>query len=235
MKYKFVYDTNVLESLYTFLSEDEVKIVLATVVGKHNAIFYGYKPERLIGAIKLLSHSEKFVEQKLFTDIDISLNNSRGGIMYLKDFDVWKVFEQQFLYGYTVNDSNRSTQFIATISLTPHAGVMLNVLNNFDIVYKCKESQQIPRTKGVLLHRLEECVPFRSRLRSGNFTTSTTLEPASYWMDSGMYSHFLKVQEDNPVYARKIALVARSLTDVELEYYTGTKQFREAEAFYYEV
>lgn len=234
MKYKFVYDTEVLMSLSNLLSEDEIKIVLATVIGKHNAIFYGYKPDRLIKAVKLLSNSKKFVEQKLFSDIDTGLNNSSGGIMYLKDFDVWGDAGQKFLYGYTVNDSNRSTQFIATTSSVPSASVITDVLNNFDIVYKCKESGQAPTSKENLLNMLEDVRLFKERLRSGQHTTSTTLGLDRYWMMSDAFSKVERVLKDNPVYARKIALVARSLSDIERNSYTTVEQLREAEAFYEE-
>ena len=232
MKYKFVYDPNVLESLNNSLSEEETKVVLATVVGKQNAIFYGYRPERLINAIKRLTSTEAFVEQKTFSDIDDGLNKSMDGIMYIKDFDVWKISEQQFLYGYTVNDSNRKTQFIATVSVQPSATVVTDVLNNFDIIYRCKESEKIPKDKESLLHEYEDILRFRTKLRSAHYTTSTTLTLSYYWMGSGVCSHVRKAQEDNPVYARKIALVARSLSDVEHSVYTEMEHLREAEALY---
>lgn len=235
MKYNFVYDTEALESMSNFLSVDEMKIVLATVIGKHNAIFYGYKPERLIKAIKRLTNETEFVEQKTFSDIDASLNNSRGGIMYLKDFDVWKVDEQQFLYGYTVNDQNRCTQFIANVSIAPSAGVIPDVLNNFDIVYKCTNSLQTPMSNETLKQKLSAGLWCRRKLRSGQYITSTELRVERFWMDSDVYSNVERLsEENNPVYARKIALVARSLSDVEQSTYTEMKQLHEAEKFYEE-
>ena len=234
MKYNFVYDTEVLESISNFLSADELKIVLATVIGKHNAIFYGYKPERLIKAIKRLTNKTKFVEQNTSSDIDSGLDNSRGGIMYLKDFDVWKNGEQQFLYGYTVNDPNRTTQFIANTSITPYASVIPDILNNFDIVYKCTRSTQTPMSNEALMQKLEAGILFRRRLRSGGHVTSTELRIERYWMDSDVYSKVERISEDSPVYARKIALVARSLSDVERSTYTEMKQIYEAETFYEE-
>ena len=139
MKYNFVYDTDFLAKNVFNLSTEEVDIVLATIIGKHNAIFYGNKPERLVDAVKLLSHSESFVEQKLFSGIDEGLQNAKEGIMYLKDFDVWSIIEQQFLYSHTVNDPMRFTQFIATTAYNPSEVIVPNVLNNFDIIYRCKK------------------------------------------------------------------------------------------------
>lgn len=232
MKYKFVYDPSVLESLNNSLSEEETKIVLATVVGKHNAIFYGYRPERLINAIKRLTSTEAFVEQKTFSDIDDGLNKSMDGVMYLKDFDIWKISEQQFLYGHTLNEPSRTTQFIATVSVPPSATVVTAVLNNFDIIYRCKESDKTPKNNESLLHEYEDILRFRTKLRSAHYTTSTGLTLESYWMSDGVCSHVRKALEDNPVYARKIALVARSLSDVEHSVYTEMEHLREAEALY---
>lgn len=235
MKYNFVYDTEVLESTSNFLSADELKIVLATVIGKHNAIFYGYKPERLIKAIKRLSNETEFVEQNTFSDIDAGLDNSRGGIMYLKDFDVWKVIEQRFLCGHTVNDQNRTTQFIATMPITPYAGVIPEVLNNFDIVYKCTNSILTPMSNETLKQKLNAGNWFRRKLRSGQYTTSTELRVERFWMDSDVYDNIKRLsEENNPVYARKIASVARSLSDIEQSTYTEMKQLHEAETFYAE-
>ena len=235
MKYNFVYDTEVLESMSNILSEDEIKIVLATVIGKHNAIFYGYKPERLIKAIKRLSNETMFVEQNTFSDIEDGLCNSIDGIMYLKDFDVWKVAEQQFLYGHTLNDSSRTTQFIANVSITPSACVIPDVLNNFDIVYKCTNSLQTPMSNETIKQKLNAGIWFRRKLRSGQYTTSTELRVERFWMDSDVYSNVERLsEENNPVYAKKIALVARSLSDIEQSTYTEMKQLHEAETFYEE-
>ena len=234
MKYKFVYDAGMLELMNNSLSEDEIKIVLATVIGKHNAIFYGYKPERLVKAIKRIANQKTFVEQKLFSDIDEGLNNSKGGIMYLKDFDVWTMSEQQFLYSPTINDEERASQFIATTSNAPSASVVPDVLCNFDIVYKCVESQQLQMSNKELLHRLEDCILFRNRLRSGGYIHSTTLEISGYWMGATVPYIIEHKRAENPAYARKIAVVARSLSDVEHSTYTEVAQVHEAEAFYEE-
>ena len=53
-KYKFVYDDGFFEKAFIQLSLDELKVVMATVLGGHHAIFYGYKPERLANAVKIL-------------------------------------------------------------------------------------------------------------------------------------------------------------------------------------
>lgn len=58
MKYHFVWDDDFLGN-YTFeLSEIEKTIVVATIVGGHNAIFSGYHTERLVKAIKLLRNAD---------------------------------------------------------------------------------------------------------------------------------------------------------------------------------
>lgn len=53
-RYNFVYDDGFFEKAFVQLSLNELKVVMATVLGGHHAIFYGYKPERLANAVKIL-------------------------------------------------------------------------------------------------------------------------------------------------------------------------------------
>ena len=91
MKYNFVYDTDILEKNSLYLTEEEMNIVFATIVGKHNAIFYGYKPERLIDAIKKLTSNYPFVATSGSLLIETRLFESKGGILYMSDFDSWSI------------------------------------------------------------------------------------------------------------------------------------------------
>lgn len=54
LNYKFIYDDGFFEKAFIQLSLNELKVVMATVLGGHHAIFYGYKPERLANAVKML-------------------------------------------------------------------------------------------------------------------------------------------------------------------------------------
>jgi hypothetical protein len=213
MKYNFVYDTDFLAKNVFNLSKEEVDIVLATIIGKHNAIFYGNKPERLVDAVRLLSHSERFVEQKLFSGIDDGLQNAKEGIMYLKDFDVWSIIEQQFLYGHTLNNGSRCTQFIATTSNNPTEVVVPDVLDNFDIIYKCKENEKPLCYKESLLTKLDDIIDYHNSLHSGHFITSTELELDGYWLWNDAYLYLRDLGKNNPVIARKVSMVSRSVSD----------------------
>jgi hypothetical protein len=55
MNYRFTYDKEFKESNIFMLSDDEIKIVIATLCGEHNALFFGYNPERLVNVIKKLT------------------------------------------------------------------------------------------------------------------------------------------------------------------------------------
>lgn len=213
MKYNFVYDTDFLAKNVFNLSSEEVDIVLATIIGKHNAIFYGNKPERLVDAVRFLSHSEKFVEQKLFSGIDDGLEIAKKGIMYLKDFDVWSIIEQQFLYSHTLNEPSRLTQFIATTSLNPTEVVVPDVLNNFDIIYRCKEGKNYICSRERVSSRLEEITKYHNSLHSGKCITSTELKLEGYWLWNDAYSYLRELGKTNPVIARKVSMVSRSVTD----------------------
>lgn len=229
MKYNFVYDTDFLAKNVFNLSTEEVDIVLATIIGKHNAIFYGNKPERLVDAVKFLSHSERFVEQKLFSGIDDGLQNAKKGIMYLKDFDVWSIIEQQFLYGHTINDPTRVTQFIATTILNPTEVVVPDVLNNFDIIYRCKEGENHICSRERVSTKLEGIIEYHNSLHSGKCITSTELKLEGYWLWNDAYSYLCKLVETNPVIARKVSMVSRSVSDCKRNSLTSMDDIHTAE------
>lgn len=58
MKYHFVWDEDFLGNHTLELSEMEMNIVIATIIGGHNAIFSGHHTERLVKAIKLLKNAD---------------------------------------------------------------------------------------------------------------------------------------------------------------------------------
>ena len=57
MKYHFVWDEGFLGNRMFELSERERDIIIAIIVGGHNAIFTGYRTERLVKAVKLLRNA----------------------------------------------------------------------------------------------------------------------------------------------------------------------------------
>lgn len=61
MKYNFIYDESFLNNSKFELSLEERMIVSIIVTGGHNAIFYGYKPERLVNAIANVVSNRKVV------------------------------------------------------------------------------------------------------------------------------------------------------------------------------
>ena len=97
MKYNFIFDKEFDKNNLFELSEMERFVVLATILGGHNAIFYGYKPERLIKAIKALRENfSTFEEVPLTTSIvgfcgggpNLSkgyITKADGGYLYMKD------------------------------------------------------------------------------------------------------------------------------------------------------
>lgn len=220
MKYNFVYDTDFLENNCTYLSEEEKRVVYATVVGKHNAIFYGYKPERLIEAIKMIASANPFVEMPsppAYTE----LCKSNGGIAYLKDFDSWGIVGQQYLYPFSINDKERSTQFIATATENPLNVVVPDMINNFDVIYECKDDVKIKRTSWNLKSSFRHVVDYHHSLHSGKHVTSTELEVNNYWLCNDAFSYLIELTKRNPVTARKVAMVSRSISDCNFDSLTG--------------
>lgn len=213
MNYKFVYDTDFLEKNCLYLSEEEIEVVFATIVGKHNAIFYGYKPERLIEAIKKLTSYYPFVEISNLSTIEDDLHKSKGGILYMKDFDSWSLIDQQFLYSHSVNDVERCCQFITTTIHNPLDTVVPDMINNFDIIYMCKEGNEQQLFKKYLADKLRFVSEYHNSLHSGRYVTSTELELDNYWLRDDAYSYLCERGKENPVIARKVSMVSRSISD----------------------
>ena len=215
MKYNFVYDTDFLEKNSLYITEEEMNVVFATIVGKHNAIFYGYKPERLIDAIKKLTSNYPFVEISNLSTIEDDLHKSNGGILYMKDFDSWSLIDQQFLYSHSVNDRERCCQFITTTIHNPLDTVVPDMINNFDIIYMCKEDEKHPYLRTKLATKFGKVLNYHDSLHSGRYVTSTELELESYWLCNDAYLYLCKLGKVNPVIGRKVAMVSRSVSDCE--------------------
>ena len=213
MKYNFVYDADFLEKNSLYLTEEERDIVLATVIGKHNAIFYGYKPERLVDAIKKLTSNYPFVATSSPFLIGDKLSESNGGILYMNGFDSWGVIDQQYLYGHTLNDQHRCTQFIATTTSNPLESVVPDVLNNFDIIYMCKEDEKLPYARTQLAIKFYKVLEYHNSLHSGRYVTSTELAVDDYWLFRDAYSYLCNLAKNNPAIARKVSMVSRSVSD----------------------
>lgn len=213
MKYNFVYDTDFLEKNRFYLSKEEVEVVFATVVGKHNAIFYGYKPERLVEAIKKLTSFNPFVETSEASSVGKKYEESQGGILHIKDFDSWSLIDQQYIYSFTLNDKDRLSQSIVTTINNPLETVVPDVINNFDIIYMCKDNHKYPYQKGRLSNKYKRVYDYHSSLLSGCFVTSTELKVDGYWLKRDAYSYLCKLTDTDPVIARKVSVVSRSVSD----------------------
>lgn len=213
MKYNFVYDADFLEKNSLYLSQEEMDIVLATVIGKHNAIFYGYQPERLIIAIKRLTSDFQFVEILNLNSIEEKLPTSNDGILYTKDFDSWSIIDQQYLYAFSINDIGRSGQFIATTIHNPFETLVPDLINNFDIIYMCKGGEKSRYPKERLALKYRNISDFHHTLTSGKHITSTELQLRNYWLCNDAYDYLLKLSKNNPIIGRKVFTVSRSVSD----------------------
>ena len=183
MKYKFVYDEGFLSDNFVELSKIEREIVLATVLGGHNAVFYGYKPSRLTKAIKLLSDKrEPFVNVPLGTTLTGLIGNgdgfvkgycpnANGGILCVN-----KLNQQSATFRYmldvvmhnqnvalahagTYKEFPAKFQLIATMGNTISWSTYNDVLDSCDVVYECKQSTEpIPMSVESLRYDLERAI-----------------------------------------------------------------------------
>lgn len=229
MKYNFVYDTDFLEKNSLYLTEEEKDIVFATIVGKHNAIFYGHNPERLVDVIKKLTSNYPFVATSTPLWIDNRLRESNGGILCMYDFDSWGMIDQQYMYGHTLNDQQRCTQFVATTTNNPLEVVVPDVLNNFDIIYMCKKDEKHPYARTQLATKLNKVLEYHNSLHSGRYVTSTELTFDDYWLCRDAYSYICGLGKNNPVIARKVSMVSRSVSDCKNNSLTTLEDVHTAE------
>jgi hypothetical protein len=87
MKYKFTHDAEYLKTHIADLSENEMLAVLCTILGGHNAEFYGYQTERIDNAIKLLEEKVQGI---------IPFNDNREQVFYNSDTRLTKFEEKDY-------------------------------------------------------------------------------------------------------------------------------------------
>jgi hypothetical protein len=242
MKYNFVYDEGFLENSSYELSSEEISVVLATVVGKHNAIFYGYKPERLVKAIKRLSY--KFIEVENNCSRERLLgggvyatcyaDEAKNGILFVKGVGRYDFDFQLDLALCSDNHDTRYFQLVATTEVTPATVLMSRrLLDNFDIVYKCKDNIRYIQPYNKLLERKERAEKFRGGLISGRYTTALFAEIDGYWnFGSFMKAYNKLLEEKGAVIAKKLAKVARSISDIKDHQMTSYEDLMIAKNWY---
>jgi hypothetical protein len=81
MKYKFVYDQAFLDNKKFELSLEEVQLIQCILNGGHNVCLRGYKPERIVSAIKTIVGDTQHIEEP---SSDITLQDFCGGGPELK-------------------------------------------------------------------------------------------------------------------------------------------------------
>ena len=100
MEYRFVFDDNIIDKLGFYLSRREMQVVMAVVQGKHNAVFFGYKPERLVSAIhKFIKNSEDIPQifaVKSLSDLDVETQKNCSIIFECKD----DCFNEKIIWGH---------------------------------------------------------------------------------------------------------------------------------------
>lgn len=257
MKYKFIFDENFESNVFLNLTTEELGVVLSTVIGKHNALFFGYKPERLITAIKKLSSGQGgyiIADDESLTAHDISFFNYHF---------VTKVGEGTIIVP-NIN-SNKSMLFYDTLRIASENNTRkCNIvvydtdepnmsdeyyrlfLENFDIVYKCKEVvpvemgvEAIPM--GVSLKearsRLKSTLEYRRGLDSGKYYSGMFTSIDTYWSTCECYKKFSKLREVDgvmsKVQAKKFMKVARSISDIRQNNLTTVSDLDSAMNLYY--
>lgn len=210
MNYNFVYDTN-MSNLFCDLTEEERRVVLATVVGKHNAIFWGYKPERLMKAVA---------------------NISLDFISSLPNLDKNYEYQRILLRSQNEGGWQNEVQHIATVSGTPADGVMLDLLDKFTIVYKCEEHKCDICSIKSLNERIACIEHSRRTWESSCYIQGRTEVLKDFWFMTDSWGAYLLLEKRNEKLAVKVAHIARSLSDVYELCTSGVSVFEEAKRYY---
>jgi hypothetical protein len=213
MRYKFTYDKSFLDANLLNLSSEEVKIILATVIGNHNAIFWGYKPERLADAVKRLTNIGSI---QVFSDnCDSFMYSDSESLYYLKglnkyDSDTLKRIEMS-----SVNNT-RHSQFIATMEGTPTELLDKGLLKNFDVIFKCTDDNKPEVFISTLRDDIRRAKRYRSNWASGEYITGRCDNPYGYWYSSEALDSYkaCRYAHGNDI-ALKYLKVARSIADIE--------------------
>lgn len=162
-------------------------------------------------------------------EVEEDLRKATDGILYMKDFDSWGIITQQFFYPYSINDKNRDCQFIATATENPFDTVVPDMINNFDIIYECKNDNKNQLSKWNLNSYFKDIYEYHDSLKSGHYVTSTELEVDGYWLRTDAFLYLTELTKRNPVTARKVAMVSRSIADCNFDGLTDIAEIRHAE------
>lgn len=236
MKYKFIYDDAFLESRLVELSCEEIRVVLATIIGQHNAVFYGYKPERLVNVIKKLYDTKKpWVDVpcttsvgKIYSDL---LPQGDGGVMCFDNIDYNTITQQSEL---TPIASDTHVQFIATLRGNPWSTIPGGLHDCFDIMYECKPQGFSKVDIYSVKKGIDNAQEYRKTLLSGRYITGklTNLDSFEYWYNGSVFEYYKNSCNANRIKALKISKVSRSLADIDLSSLVEQEHLEEAIKLY---
>lgn len=242
MKYKFVYDSDFIKGQLLDLSVEEFGLCIATVLGNHNAMFFGYKPERLIKAIKkLVSIKEKYI----VADLESTKHDDIGFFTSAFSNEVGKgavivpeINKRSELFYDTIrlasDNSDRDCQIIVYDTQAPrnNSHNFKEALENFDIIYECKEQPSAEKTVTDLRKNYEDAYDYKLSLHSGRHVTGKFMKIDSYWCTLDVYNRYERME--GPEYVnRKIMKVARSISDVSHHSLTTISDIDSAIKLYY--
>ena len=167
MKYKFIFDKEISDS-FIYLSDEEKRIVLATVLGTHCAIFYGHNPERLCEAIGRLTELDiKKVDCK---NLPYSREEKKSivpqnGLLYCENFDF---ADEEFKS--IVEESYRTLPIQVIATMTSVSDCECSLFDYFDIFYKCKDNADSVFSKRMCMEVISKAKYERSSWDSGQYT-----------------------------------------------------------------
>lgn len=151
MNYRFTYDKEFKENNIFMLSNDEVKIVIATLCGEHNALFFGYNPKRLVDVIKKLTEVVSIDDCTPMADLlgiggkESILKTSDKKVLHLKNINyfsrdsmelIGKAVQDKALdvYCELPGDASQLDRFSANIIPAPLNTERVYIQSNFQLI-----------------------------------------------------------------------------------------------------
>jgi len=157
MKYSFVFDKETLGNKLFELSNEEVALIQCIVNGGHNVCLRGYKPERIVNAIKAIMCAEHHIEEP---SNDITLEEFCGGGPELKK-GVVSLANEGLLIMKNVDTFRTSVIEMCYVPLETgninlsRAGRCVTYPSKFQLIATISEDNLHPSTTDTLLSKCE--------------------------------------------------------------------------------
>ena len=156
---------------------------------------------------------------------------AKNGGVYIKSIDNMSLLLQTEL---SLKSENTTREFQLVATTTTPGSVIKPLLDNFDIVYKCKGEGITYRTTQDLIKILEKTIRYRDGLTSGQHITGRFTDSGMCYGNSYVRTVYNSESRTDNTKPLKYIKVARSFADLDGENLTLLKHYTLAKELYKE-